>query len=358
MHKNTKRYTIWAGWAISLLFVGLAIWKMDLGKVWESMKMVNFVWIIPAVAINFSIICVRSARWRVFIEPVKHISFLSTLSAMAIGFMANMVLPARIGEVVRALVLSEKEKVPMGSAFGTVVIERVFDGLSVVVLMAITLALVTPATADAAEMFDGIKIAGLSASAVFITVFFIIYLFHKQIRPVVWIIDKTTGILPGAWGHKVREMLESIRKGLDSIDHGGRIIRIALWSVPVWALAAPFNLLIFQSMGLELPWSSGFVVLVTQVFGLMVPSGPGFVGAYHAATMAGLMFYGVDKETALSVAVVMHLVVFVAQTTPGFYFLWKDGDTLGGIQEREEKAEEMLEEETAAETKTPESIAP
>ncbi|MDH5511536.1 MAG: flippase-like domain-containing protein [Nitrospinota bacterium] len=343
MKSNTKRYTIWAGWVISLLFVALAIWKMDFGKVWESMKMVEFIWIIPAVVLNFLIICVRSIRWRIFIEPVKMISFLSTLSAMAIGFMANMVLPARMGEVVRALVLSEKEKIPIGSAFGTVVIERVFDGLSVVVVMALTLALVTPTTAAATEIFDGIKIAGLSASALFITVFFIIFLFHKQVKPVVWLIDVTTGILPGNWGKKVRDMLESIRLGLDSIDHGGRIARIAAWSLPTWALAAPFNLLIFRSMGLELPWESGFVVLVTQIFGLMVPSGPGFVGAYHAATMAGLMFYGVDKETALSVAVVMHLVVFCAQTAPGFFFLWKDGDTLSGIKEREEKAEEKLE---------------
>ncbi|MDH5638606.1 MAG: flippase-like domain-containing protein, partial [Nitrospinota bacterium] len=85
MKSNTKRYTIWAGWAISLLFVALAIWKMDMGKVWESMKMVNFIWIVPAVAVNFLIICVRSARWRIFIEPVKRITFISTLSAMAIG---------------------------------------------------------------------------------------------------------------------------------------------------------------------------------------------------------------------------------------------------------------------------------
>ena len=338
MKINAKQAVIWVGWAISLLFFIWAAAKIDFGKAWESMKMADYRLFLPAVILNIIIMGVRSMRWRIFIEPVKKLPFMPVFSALTVGYMANMILPARIGEVVRALVISEQENIPKGAAFGTVVVERVFDGLSAGVFMALVILWITP-TPEQMENYHKLSAAILSASAIFIAAFMAVYLFHKRVRPVVWLIETATGMLPEKWGSKIHEALESLRHGLDSIDHGHRIARIVMWSVPVWALAGPFNYLFIVAFNLDLPLQAGFLVLVTQMFGLMAPSAPGFLGVYHAATMAGLMFYGVDQDTALSVAVVMHLVVFFAQTIPGFYFMWRMKYSLGQIKQREEKAE-------------------
>jgi hypothetical protein len=338
MQGKAKKITIWAGWAISLFFIVYAFAKMDFGKVWASIIMADWRWIVPAFALQMFILFLRAVRWKIFIEPLKMIGVMSTFAALSIGFMANMILPARVGEVVRALVLSEKEGIPKGAAFGTVVIERVFDGLSAVVLMVLVFIFASPM--DVSGNLSSVKMAGAAACAGFILLFVAIYLFHKQVKPVIWLIEKSTGLLPGAWGPKTRDALESLRSGLDSVDHGHRLARVVAWSVPLWGLAGPFNWMVFKAFGLNLPMEAGFVVVVTQVFGLMIPSAPGFVGVYHAATMAGMMLYGVDKEIALSVAVLMHLMIFFSLTLPGFYYMWKLSYSLGEIKQREEKAED------------------
>ena len=358
MDSRLKKATIWGGWAISLMFLGWAFWSIDFSKVVESFRMINPVWLVPAFILNFSILLVRTARWNVFVEAVKPVRFISAFAALCIGFMANMLLPARIGEIVRALVLAESEDIPKGKAFGTVVVERAFDGLCVVILAMLVFALITPTHVSAESMY-GMKLSAVFFSSVLILVFAATFMFHKRYRPVVWAIEVFTGLLPEKWGVKIRDFLESIRQGLHSIDHGHRILKIALWSIPVWGLAGPFNYCFIMAFGLDLPFSASFFVLISQVVGLLIPSAPGFIGVYHAATMGGLMLYGVDQDMALSVAVLMHLVVFIAQTAPGFFFMWKMSYSLSDIRKKEEAAEEEgLETDLEADEESSEKASP
>jgi len=102
MKSKVKSLVIWGGWGISLVFIVWAVMKMDLAKVWASLQMADYRWIVPAAILNLLILYFRGARWRHFIWPVKKITRKSAFSALCIGFMANMVLPARIGEFVRA----------------------------------------------------------------------------------------------------------------------------------------------------------------------------------------------------------------------------------------------------------------
>ncbi|VAX16622.1 hypothetical protein MNBD_NITROSPINAE03-1960, partial [hydrothermal vent metagenome] len=94
----------------------------------------------------------------------------------------------------------------------------------------------------------------------------------------------------------------------------------------------PFNYFIFQAFNLDLPISASFLVLLSQILGVMVPSAPGFIGVFHAATIAGLMFYGVDSELALSVALTLHIIMFTMQTIPGLIFLWVEQYSLRDIK--------------------------
>jgi len=332
MKSTGHKLAIWTGWAISLGFIVWAVLKMDLSKVWGALAVADYRWVAPAAVLNLALLAGRGARWRHFIASIKQVSFMSSFSAMCIGFMANMVLPARIGEFVRAYVLAKKESIPKSSALATVVIERAFDGLSVVVMLLLIFTLVEPP--DANDVFwNSLKIAGVSASIFFIIFFAGLYLFHKKVRFIEWAVEALTAALPGKYQDKAREIIGSFRKGIESIADWRRIIKIVLWSAYIWGAAAPFNYFIFQAFDLDLPISASFLVLLSQILGVMVPSAPGFVGVYHAATIAGLMFYGVDSELALSVALVTHIVMFVMQTIPGLLFLWMEQYSLGEIKQ-------------------------
>ena len=87
-----------------------------------------------------------------------------------------------------------------------------------------------------------------------------------------------------------------------------------------------------MAFGLDIPFSACFLVLLTQVLGIMIPSAPGFVGVHHAATIAGLAFFGVDGEVALSVALALHIVLFLTLTIPGLVFLWLEQYSFSQVQ--------------------------
>jgi len=326
-----KNVIIWAGWGVSLFFIAWAVMKMDMGKVWLSMKLADYRWVMAAAVFNFSFLWMRGARWRHFIAPVKEVSRWSSFTALCIGFMANMVFPARIGELARAYVIARRESIPKSSAFGTVVIERAFDGLSIVVMIMLIFAFIEPPESQL-EFWKTLRVAGVSASLFFIAFFAGMYLFHKQFRVMVWLVDNLTGLMPGKSGEKTRDILESLRKGLDSLDHGHRLRRVIVWSAIIWGTAGIYNYMIFVAFGIDLPFSSGYLVNVSQVIGVMIPSAPGFIGVFHAATIAGLMFYGVDSELALSVALVIHIVMFTIMIIPGLVFLWMEQYSFSDIQ--------------------------
>ncbi len=339
MKSTGRNLAIWIGWAISIAFIAWAVLKMDLAKVWGALAMADYRWVIPAAVLNIVLLISRGFRWRHFIAPIKQVSFMSSFSAMCIGFMANMVLPARIGEFVRAYVLAKKESIPKSSALATVVIERGFDGLSVVVMMLLVFTLVEPP--DANDVFwTSLKIAGVSASIFFMIFFTGLYLFHRRVRFMEWAVERLVGFLPGEYSVKAQEIIEAFRKGFDSIADWRRILKIVLWCAFIWGAAAPFNYFIFQAFDLDLPISASFLVLLSQILGVMVPSAPGFIGVYHAATIAGLVFYGVDSELALSVALVLHIIMFTMQTIPGLIFLWMEQYSLRDIKHAADGEEE------------------
>lgn len=326
-----KRAVVVAGWAISVFFIGWAVVKMDLSKVWGALALADYRWIIPAFLTNVLILYVRALRWVHFVAPIKIVRSISAFSAISIGYMANMLLPARLGEIARAYVLARRENISNSASFGTVVMERAVDGLSMVAFILIVFMLIDLPN-DGGEYFEPIKIAAITTAFVFLGVFACLYLFYKRVRPVEATLGWVTGLLPPRYAQMARDILKSFRSGFASIDHGHRIFKIVVWSAVAWLLSGPYNYFFFLAFGLQLPFLASYVVTMIQVFGIMIPSAPSFVGVYHAATVAGLALYGVDSELALSIALVAHVIYFFSFVIPGLIFLWMEQYSISDIQ--------------------------
>jgi hypothetical protein len=137
-------------------------------------------------------------------------------------------------------------------------------------------------------------------------------------------LQRRLAFLPTRWVDKLTDLLPAFVVGLQAMRHRQHFIPIVAWSLVLWTALALVNFLILSSFHLSLPFYAPFLLLIVQAFGVTIPSGPGFVGTYHAAVVAGVSMFSVSQETALSVAIIMHAAFFFPFILTGLLFLWTE----------------------------------
>ena len=131
MHKS---YRFWLAIGISALFLGIFLSRLDIGETWEILGEANYFALVPAILVYFGSVFFRTFRWQYLLAPVKGLSVRRLYPVVVVGYMANNILPVRLGEVVRAYYVGEREKVSKVAALATIAVERVFDGLTLLFL--------------------------------------------------------------------------------------------------------------------------------------------------------------------------------------------------------------------------------
>ena len=135
--KNTikSNLRILVGFAISGLFLLAILWSVDIQQTKEALGSANYAYIPVAVLLSLVTNVLRSYRWKYVLNPIRHISIGSLFSGVAIGYMANNLLPARLGELVRSYVIGKKEDISKSSILATIVVERLFDGFTLLLFL-------------------------------------------------------------------------------------------------------------------------------------------------------------------------------------------------------------------------------
>ena len=139
INRSDKNWKIWIGLLISALFIYLALRKVDLPKMWEVIKSSNLSLLALVIFISFFQFVIRAWRWGILLEPIKKTGFLNRLHSTLIGFAANCILPARLGEFIKANYIGHTESISSSSSFGTIVVERLFDGFTLLLVLLIGL---------------------------------------------------------------------------------------------------------------------------------------------------------------------------------------------------------------------------
>ncbi len=300
------------GLAGSLLFLYLAFRGQDLGAIGSALRRANYWYVVPAVAVYFAGIWVRSLRWSFLLRPVERFSGRRLFRVVVIGITANNVLPLRSGEFVRSYVLSTKSRVKNASALATIAVERIFDGLTMlcfVLVASLSIGLTTQVrevTIVGGALFGTILVGLIVVSAG---------------RARNWLIDTMVRILPERVGNPVGRMAHAFLDGLGILRSREDLILVCLTSVAAWVLEASVYALISVSFGLGL--SPAAILLVTAVANLatLVPSSPGYVGAFEAGVVLALAgAVGIQHDLALSYAIAVHAVLYIPVTLLGLYF--------------------------------------
>ena len=321
----------WLGTGVSLFFMVLLLRKTDFNQLLAALRAVDYRYILVAVAVTFLSYFFRAVRWHYLLIHEKSIPLSSLYPATIIGYMANNLLPARLGEFVRAYVLAQREGLKTPSVFASLVIDRLFDGFTVMLILLYTLfTLHLPqGMADAETM---LKTGGVVTFLVYVAVVvFLLFLKHQTIRTLS-LIGFLLRPFPRSLSDRIIPLLGSFIGGIRLSSRGGHIAAVLISSLAVWSLCILPIDLVLRGFGISLPISASMFILVLLVFAVMVPASPGFIGTYHYACFKGLSAFGIAESTSVSIALVIHGIGFFPVIIAGFYYLWRNKISLNSVR--------------------------
>jgi uncharacterized protein (TIRG00374 family) len=333
MSRSFQDKKLWLGIGISIFFLFLLFRKIDLHKMLNALKEMNYFYLIPAVFSTFTSYFFRAIRWKYLLLPHKNTSMGNLFPATIIGYMANNLLPARLGEFVRAYVLGVKENLAVGSVFASLVVDRLFDGFSILIILLFTFfTVVLPPGMEKVQ--HGLVLGGYVTLSIYASVVLFLIVLKKRTMKTISAVAMLLKPFPAKVSEKIIPFLGSFIEGVRLSSRPMELFALILTSFLIWLFAIwPIDL-VLRSFGICLPFTTSMFIIVFIVFAVMVPASPGYVGTYHAACVYGLMAFNVQKEKALSIALIIHGVSFFPVIIAGLYYLWRDKFSLQEISSR------------------------
>lgn len=331
-------WKFWAGLLISALFLYLAFRQVDYLKTWEVIRNAKISLLFFTVIFTFLQFIIRAWRWRILLDPVRETCFSSRLTSSMIGFAANCILPARLGEFIRANYMGHTSGVSSSAAFGTIVIERLFDGFTLLLVLLIGL-LVTAFPPDLQPLSGSIRTTGGILFLAYLLLVLILMGFKYKAEIFLGLTGRLFFFLPPRLLSRITGIIGNFTEGLVLLKDYKAWFLAVFFSLLLWSTSLCQIMLVEKSIGIHLPFISTFLVLAVASFGVMIPSAPGFIGTFHLAVQYGFLFYGIGKAEALSAAILWHACCYFPTILFGlisflyvqFFFGRVSGDQ--GIQE-------------------------
>ncbi len=312
---------------ISIILLWLFFRNVDLHEVWKGISSSDFFLLSLSVVVGLSHNIFRCIRWRYLLSPIKRgIRFYNLFSTTIIGYMVSWVIPGRIGELVRPVLLGQREKVSKSAAVATIVIERIMDGLAVMFLFGVFLFFTAGRySAQSSDLLKKATHAGITFSILSILAFLFLLV-------LVWRKEGIRSYIDTRWGQSNSRVLRGIFKIFHSFLEGAsavkdvRILIITIfYSLVVWFVIGCGIWLSLIATHVTIPLAGTFILLPLLVIGIAIPT-PGGVGSYHEFMKIGLIgFFQVSREAAVSTAIVVHAITIIPVIILGFVFLWRDG---------------------------------
>lgn len=316
------------GLALTVLLLWWAFHDVNWAEVWRDIRSADPFLVILAVFTGTMMFPLRAIRWRPILDPIApKLPYGQLWRATAIGMMANNILPARAGELVRAYVLSRETTVPFSAAFASLVVDRVFDALIVLILLVVAMLdpRFPPDVSATTYAGTGVVLVMAAGLALYAIVFFpnqlirLYEVFARRVAP--------------RFEERGRALLRSFAEGLSVLRHPARFLQVFWWALVHWLVQALAFWIMFRAIGIVVPFSAALFVMGLIVIGVAAPSTPGFFGPFEFAAIAGLKLYGVDENLAAAWALSYHVLSLIPITLIGLYYVARMGLHLGELKQ-------------------------
>lgn len=321
-----RNWRLWLGVLISILLIGAVLYNTNPAELAAALAGANYWWLIPAVALYFGGVWLRAVRWRCLLRPVKDLPIGMLFRTIVIGYTANDVLPFRLGEVVRAIVLGERGGVSKAATLTTIVVERIIDGLTMVGFM-VAASLFLPL--DDLLQYT-VRVSALLMGAV-VALLYVVAMSRRAADRLLALLLRP---LPSALAAKVSSLASAFLDGLGSLRSPRDLVGVLVFSVLGWLPEAGMYALIGVGFGLGQPFPTFMLTTAAGNLGAMIPSTPGYVGVFDAPAKYVLVLSGVPDSLAASYILVVHAALLVPVIALGLVFLWQYGLSLANLRAR------------------------
>ncbi len=321
------------GIAVSALCVWLSMKDVRFGEVLAALRGANAFGFVAVMLVTLFGFWLRSVRWGYFIQAGRRLPLHSLFSSTMIGFMANNVLPFRLGEFVRPWALARREKLSKTTLLATVVVERAVDMITLLGIFGVSM-IVHPIaeSTDAGRLVQwGARL--LVALCVGLTLFVVAVERNRRLAQA--FVRFVTRPLPGEAHAKFAAMLEHFLEGLGLFRDVRRLLVVFSLSFTMFLCFAFALSLSLWSLDIALPWYAGLVMLVITAIGIMVPAAPGYIGTLNIACTAGLALFGVGKSQSVPFSWFYFFSQWLPITAVGLVYLNREGLSLRSLGQAE-----------------------
>jgi uncharacterized protein (TIRG00374 family) len=332
--RRPSRWTWPLGLAVTAAFLLWAVHDVDLHEVLAGVRTANPLLILASAGVATLTFPLRTLRWHVLLRAPdgSPYAWRPLWDATAIGFMANNLLPARAGEFARAWVASRTLPVRFTTALASIGVERVFDGLLMLALMAAAIA--APSFPSHATV-GGSSVSRVATGVALVFGAALVLAFVVALRPAPWLalIDRVAvTVLPERPARRVRSLADGMIEGLAALRSPGRFAAVIGWSLLLWLVNAAAFALCFRAFHLRVPAEGALLLQGLIGFGVAIPAAPGFWGVFEYCTRLTLQFYGIGATLALAYAFAFHLAGFIPITLLGLDALSRAHLHLGDLR--------------------------
>ncbi len=284
----------WIGLALSGLFAYLAVRGVDLNKVWHAIERCRWWTLIPALALIAVANVLRAWRWQLQFAPATRPRLGPALSALLIGTFFNNVLPARAGEAAQVVALRRSSRTSLSETAATVLLGRVWDVLSVLVLLFCLAPWLPPVSWLRTAVYLAVGIAVALIALVVAGQRLLRLLLRPLARLPFLTLAHTDSAAAGVW------------RGLVSVREPGPAVVALVLTTASWAVFGISNWLVLEGLSLGLSPLAGMLVSIALTLAMVLPSSPASIGVFEAAVLVALKPYGVPKAEGLSAALLLH----------------------------------------------------
>jgi hypothetical protein len=317
--------------AVGLLFFFFR--GMDFGAVWQALRSADPLFLAGVAGAALVTYLLRAWRWGYLLAPMARVPFADLFSATVVGFMSGLLVP-RAGEILRPYLVARRHPAATTSAgFATIILERVFDLLTVLLLFGTYLfVLPRPAAQTEGPVMGIVKAAGASAALGALVLLVLLFAFHARAEQALALCDRVLLLFPAWLARPAGGILRSFSGGLAVLKApASHLLAIVAQSFLVWLSIGLSIWCNNRAFGVGLPFHATFLIIAFLTVGVAIPT-PGMVGGFHAFFIVALAdVFGVGRDVAGAAALACHALTNLPVLVLGLVYLGREGLSLGGV---------------------------
>ena len=313
-----QQLAVLVGLLISVIFLWVAFRDLHPGDVLENIQTLNPFWLVVGAAVYFVAVAIITWRWQFLLRAVKLVPMSRLFPLVCIGYMGNNVYPFRSGEALRIFLLNRNDRVPIVRATTTVVVERVFDGLVMLTFIVVPLLFIDVAS-------DEIQQVATFAAPIFLlalAVFFVLAAQPNLLRQLVIFVNR---FLPERLESLVQRVSEDVISGLEGLRSPAHLAGAIITSYLTWGVEASVYWMVSFAFDFNMTYPEMLLVVGTVNLAGLIPASPGQIGVFEFFVSTVLVAVGISETSALTYAIVVHVVIWLPVTLVGFAFLARQG---------------------------------